>query len=112
MIMFWRSLEQEFVNGEIQQDDERYLVMLSKVFREVKDKIQVVAADVRTEIGRRYAILMGVNPNDSILKAKFRILKADKHKSQSSKFALNIPQERVTQRDIVEFVGKYLRGDL
>ena len=81
MIMFWRSQEQEFVYGEIHQDDERYLVMLSKVFREVKDKIQVVAADVRTEIGRRYAILMGVNPNDSILKAKFRILKADKHKS-------------------------------
>jgi aspartate carbamoyltransferase regulatory subunit len=36
----------------------------------------------------------------------------DRQKSQSSKYALNIPSERVTHRDIVEFVGRYLKGDL
>jgi hypothetical protein len=78
--------------------------MLGKVFSEVKDKIQVVAADVSTEIGRRYAILLGVNPNEDTFKVRIRILKVDRHKSISSKYALNMPQDSLNQREIVRWV--------
>ncbi len=117
LIMFWRAktTEEEFIDrndDEESHDENAWVKMLSKVFKEVKDKINVIAADVNTEIGRRYAILLGVNPNEIQLKAKFRILKVDRQKSQSGKYALNIPSERVTHKDIVEFVGRYLKGDL
>ena len=73
LLMFWTvkqqtattTEEEDFIGrgdgGDVQ--NEAWVIMLSKVFKEVKDKINVIAADVNTEIGRRYAILLGVDPN-------------------------------------------------
>ena len=73
LLMFWKakpqttttSDEEDFIGrgdgGDVA--NEAWVMMLSKVFKEVKDKINVIAADVNTEIGRRYAILLGVDPN-------------------------------------------------
>ena len=73
LLMFWTAKpqtatstdEEDFIGmgdgGDVQ--NEAWVMMLSKVFKEVKDKINVIAADVNTEIGRRYAILLGVDPN-------------------------------------------------
>ena len=78
--MFWRSSrEKEFINAVEGGEENQELKMLSKVFREVKDKIQVVAADISTEIGRRYAILLGVNP--SSVHPCIRILRVDRQLS-------------------------------
>ena len=69
LLMFWRAktTEEKFIDSSDDDEDEAqnaWVMMLSKVFKEVKDKINVIAANVNTEIGRRYAILLGVNPNE------------------------------------------------
>jgi hypothetical protein len=71
LLMFWTAkpqtttAEEDFIGRNDGGDvaNEAWVMMLSKVFKEVKDKINVIAADVNTEIGRRYAILLGVDPN-------------------------------------------------
>ena len=73
LLMFWRAKipnteeEEEFIDSsevEVASVENAWVMMLSKVFKEVKDKINVIAANVNTEIGRRYAILLGVDPNE------------------------------------------------
>ena len=46
---------------------------------DVKDRMKVVAADINTAVGRRYAVLMGIRTDK--FEPKIRILRVEKHKS-------------------------------
>jgi hypothetical protein len=64
------------------------LRILNEAYRDIKDKIQVTAADVNTAVGRRYAILMGLDPNSEPFAPVFTILNVDRLKSQAHKYKL------------------------
>ena len=111
--MFWRSQQpDEYTDEESYLKSRAPLRKLGEAYREVKDKIKVVAADITLAIGRRYAVLLGVDPNDKDFQPKFRILKVDRLKSHSSKYSLNIPSDRVSPPDLVRFVTRYLSDEL
>ena len=57
---------------------------MQEVLKDIKDKMKVVAADINTAVGRRYAVLMGIRIDS--FSPQIRILRVEKHKSESFKF--------------------------
>ncbi|TNV81175.1 hypothetical protein FGO68_gene16203 [Halteria grandinella] len=83
--------------------------LVEQVYEVVKDKIKVVAVDLNSEIGRRYAIMLGINEYEKIL-PQFRIIVPDKHNSNMRKYKIKITEPLT--KDIIEIVNKFRNGHL
>jgi hypothetical protein len=54
------------------------MALLEEVYEVIKDKIRVVAADLNTEVGRRYAILLGIDEGEISNLPQIRIIVPDR----------------------------------
>lgn len=63
--------------------------LVEKVYEVIRDKIKMVAVDLNSEIGRRYAIILGIDENERFL-PQFRIIVPSKHDSNMRKYRLTV----------------------
>ena len=70
--------------------------------------MKVVAADVNTAVGKRYAVFMGIRTDK--FEPQIRILRIEKHKSESFKF--NFTFNEISKDNIKKFVKAYHKNKI
>jgi hypothetical protein len=70
--------------------------------------MKVVAADVNTAVGKRYAVFMGIRTDK--FEPRIRILRIEKHKSESFKF--NFTFNGISKDNIKKFVKAYHKNKI
>jgi hypothetical protein len=81
---------------------------LEETLNDVKDRMKVVAADINTAVGRRYAVLLGIRTDK--FEPQIRILRVEKHKSESFKF--NFTFNEISKDNIKKFVKAYHKNKI